>query len=259
MSLSKLLAHPLTRGMNIDAPQTTSLRRRIIRSKPFLTQLYQEWYQRLDATIPQGDGAVLELGSGAGFFKNVRPDVITSEVFHTMGIDAVLDAQNLPFANKSLKAIVMIDVLHHLPMAKHFLSEASRCLRKGGVVAMVEPWKTPWSSFVYKNLHHEPFDPDATKWAFPSSGPLSGANGALPWIIFSRDRDSWPRVAPLLDVESIEPDWPFSYLASGGVSMRSLSPGWSFPVYRFTERILSPLQSLLAMFALITIRKNRNK
>ncbi len=44
-----------------------------------------------------------------------------------------------------------------------------------------------------------PFDPGATDWTFPASGPLSRANGALPWIIFRRDcrsfEDRFPRLA----------------------------------------------------------------
>ena len=52
---------------------------------------------------------------------------------------------------------------------------------------MIEPWNNPWAKWVYQNLHHEPFDPNAG-WTLPASGPLSGANGALPWILFERDR-----------------------------------------------------------------------
>src|SRR5262249_31802772 len=38
--------------------------------------------------------------------------------------------------------------------------QATRCVRSGGVVAMIEPWVTPWSRFVYTRLHHEPFQPE---------------------------------------------------------------------------------------------------
>ncbi|WP_319543676.1 methyltransferase domain-containing protein [uncultured Pseudodesulfovibrio sp.] len=258
MSLTKLLAHPLTQDMDIDDPLTTSVRREIIRSKPFLSKLYQEWYKRLAHDIPVGDGMVLELGSGAGFFKDIIPETITSEVFFLDSVDAVLDATQLPFRDAALKAIVMVDVLHHIPNSEAFLLEASRCLKPGGVISLIEPWVTPWSSVVYTHLHHEPFEPDVKQWEFPSCGPLSGANGALPWIICSRDSHVWDDLLPDLRVESITPDWPFSYLASGGVSMRSLSPGWSFSSWRFLEKLLSPLRTKLAMFAAITIRKNNS-
>lgn len=255
MSISSLLAHPLTRGMDIDDPRTTSVRREIIRTKPFLSKLYREWYALLAGDIPAGDGAVLELGSGAGFFKEAVPEAVTSEIFFIDTVDAVLDATRLPFGDESLKAICMVDVLHHIPDSMAFLREAARCLKPGGVVTMIEPWVTAWSSVIYRNLHHEPFEPDAEQWEFPSCGPLSGANGALPWIICNRDAHIWPDALPSMTVESVRLDWPFSYLASGGVSMRSLSPGWSFSAWRFMERLLRPLGSRLAMFAAITIRK----
>jgi hypothetical protein len=53
---------------------------------------------------------------------------------------------------------------------------------------MIEPWVSTLSRPIYTRLHHEPFNPDAKDWSFPDTGPLSGANGALPWIIFQRDR-----------------------------------------------------------------------
>ena len=62
-------------------------------------------------------------------------------------------------------------------------------------------WVTRWSRWIYGRFHHEPFDPQRADWEFPLSGPLSGANGALPWIIFQRDREQFEREwAPELHV-----------------------------------------------------------
>ena len=48
---------------------------------------------------------------------------------------------------------------------------------------------------------------------------------------------------------------PFRYLASGGVAMRSLSPGWSYGIWHGVERLLAPLDGQLAMFALIVVER----
>ena len=40
------------------------------------------------------------------------------------------------------------------------------------------------SRVIYGALHHEPFRPDAADWKISGKGPLSAANGALPWILF---------------------------------------------------------------------------
>ena len=70
--LHRLLAHPLTAGLSLDDPSTTELRREVIFSKPFLKAIYDEWYRMLAAEVPAGPGAVLELGSGAGYCDLAR-------------------------------------------------------------------------------------------------------------------------------------------------------------------------------------------
>jgi hypothetical protein len=257
-AIKNVLAHPLTRGISIDDPRATDLRRRIVREKVFLRKLYADWYATLAGTLPPRElGGVLELGSGAGFLKEFVPDAITSEIFHTPGIDVVLDAHQLPMGGHSLRAIVMTDVMHHLPNVPRFLAEATRTVRAGGVIAMIEPWVTGWSKRVYTRLHHEPFEPQAATWEFPTSGPLSGANGALPWIVFVRDRARFEREFPMWKIETCRPMMPLRYLVSGGVSMRSLMPGWSYPIWRGIEAMLSPLNQRIGMFALVVLRKSR--
>jgi hypothetical protein len=181
---------PLTRGLDIDDPRTTHLRLQIIQEKSFLRQIYQEWYRDIVAALPPGQGAVLELGARGGFMSEFVPDLITSELFYCPNIRVTLDGLCLPFLAKSLRGIVMTNVLHHLPQTRPLFAEATGCVRSGGVVAMIEPWVTPRSRFVYSRLHHEPFEPETPSWELPASGPLSGANDALPWIIFARDRGS---------------------------------------------------------------------
>ena len=115
---------------------------------------------------------------------------------------------------------------------------------------MIEPWRTPWSQWVYTHLHSEPFVHDS-EWAIPRSGPLSGANGALPWIVFQRDRALFETQYPRWRIRTIEPMMPVSYLLSGGVSMRSLMPGFMYRPIRALERIF--FQKHWAMFALIEL------
>ena len=253
--LRSILAHPLTRGRSIDDPVTTDLRRSIITSKPFLRAIYEDWYQSILTRIPDSEGAVLELGSGAGFFQQFVPDVITSEVFECPGVQLVADARNLPFSAGDLRAIVMTDVLHHIPDAAAFFREATRCLRPGGAVVMVEPWVSPWSRLIYTHLHHEPFEPEVEQWDFPAKGPLSDANGALPWILFDRDRKRFEEEFPHLKIKEVRPMMPFRYLVSGGVSMRALMPGWTTPLWKTIERACEPQMKRLAMFSLISLRR----
>lgn len=253
--LHQLLEHPLTASLDLDDPQTTELRRRIIASKPFLKAIYSEWYSLLAAALPDGEGQVLELGSGAGFCADFIPGLLTSDVFSCPAARLVLDAARLPFPGAALRAIVMTNVLHHLPDVRSFFREASRSLRSGGKILMVEPWVTPWSRFVYTRFHHEPFDPTAFEWSFPASGPLSGANGALPWILFARDRDRFIEEFPQFTIEQVRPFMPFRYLVSGGVGLRSLMPGFTHAAWAALERALHSQMPRLAMFAFVSLSK----
>lgn len=251
------LAHPLTRGLPIDDPRTTEIRRAVITSKPFLREIYEGWYRDLAAAVPSGEGGTLELGSGAGFLEEFIPGLITSEVFPCAGVARVIDAQDMrgAFADGELKAILMTDVLHHIPKPRLFLAEAARCIRPGGVVSMIEPWVTPWSRLIYRRLHHEPFEPQAAAWEFPDTGPLSGANGAMPWIIFHRDRPAFEREFPHWQIASIRIHTPLRYLLSGGVSMRSLMPGWMHAPILALEHGAAPLRGLTGMFGQVTLAR----
>jgi SAM-dependent methyltransferase len=256
--LRGMLAHPLTRGKDLDDPNTTVLRRQIIRGKPFLRRIYEEWYATLARAIPPEanvPGRVLELGSGAGFLKEVKPEVIASDIFEFPHIQVVLDGQRLPIADAALRAIVMTNVLHHLPDVARFFAEAGRCVAPGGVIALVEPWISPWSRFVYRRLHHEPCEPSAAQWSFPAIGPLSSANQALPWIVFHRDAEQFARQYPQWRMEIVRPMMPLRYLVSGGVGMRAMAPGWSTPLWRAFEGALAPLNRQVAMFAHILLRR----
>ena len=257
--LRNLLAHPLSRGFDLDAPETSSLRRTIIEQKPFLKAIYHSWYELLIGALPQGvEQPLLELGSGGGFFESLKPDIITSDLLPMPHLKTVLDGQQLPFASGCLGGIGMINVLHHLPDPRAFFLEASRCVRTGGVVSMIEPWITPWSYLVYSLLHHEPIDPQAPTWEFDQHGPLSGANGALPWIIFQRDRSSFETQFPQWQIVDRQLMMPFSYLVSGGVSMRSLMPGFTYPLWQAFENGLRPWMGFWGMFAHITLSRRND-
>jgi SAM-dependent methyltransferase len=181
-------------------------------------------------------------------------NLITSDILELPHVDRVIDAcAALPFDGGSLRGIGMVNTLHHLPDVEAFFREAIRCVAPGGAISMVEPWTTRWSRLVYGKLHHEPFDPDATSWSVEGDGPLSGANGALPWIVFQRDRQRFQRKFPELEIRAIRLMMPVRYLLSGGVSMRALVPSWSFGLLSTVEQMCQPLMRSLAMFAHVSV------
>jgi SAM-dependent methyltransferase len=248
--------HPRARNLDLDAPENTMRRARIIQNKSFLKQFYQDCYISISKLLPEKiKGPVVELGSGGGFLKNYIPDLITSEILKLPIVDVIFDGQFMPFKPGSLRAIIMIDVFHHISCPDIFLTQAANILMPGGHLIMIEPWVTVWSRIVYRYLHYEPFDPGVNDWRFQSGGPLTGANSAIPWIVFDRDREKFERLFPEWQVKSIILHSPFCYLLSGGVVFRSLLPGALYRFCRWFENWMQPLNHFLSMFATIVVRR----
>ena len=112
----KLLVHPAKRGLLLDDPRIIEAEKTVISAKPFLRRIYREWYDLISDNLPVGGDPVLEIGSGAGLLKEIVPDLILSDVLRSTDISTVIDAQRLPFAHNALRAIVMCNVLHHIPV-----------------------------------------------------------------------------------------------------------------------------------------------
>ena len=109
--------------------------------------------------------------------------------------------------------------------------------------------------FIYGLLHHEPCDPARRNWDFESKGPMSGANIALAWIVFKRDRLLFEKEFPTLRIVGLELDMPFIYLLSGGVTRKSLFPFQIYDFWRGIELRLRRWINRCVRFAQITIIK----
>jgi SAM-dependent methyltransferase len=244
------------KASDLDAPETTLQHREIILRKAFLKKIYLTWYSSFLKVIPElPEGKILEIGSGGGFLKMLDSRIITSDILSSVNCDMTFSAEAMPFEDNSLSAIFMIDVLHHIPDCSKFFAEAQRILKPGGKIVMIEPANTIFSRFIYTNFHHENFDPQTLDWKFPTSGPLSGANGALPWIVFSRDYESFKILFPNLDKEKMKLHTPFAYLISGGLTLKSLLPGWMYHPFHCFEILISPLNRWVGMFQTIIVKK----
>lgn len=240
---------------DINSPERTLVHREIILQKKFLKKLYIEWYGEFLKAIPLlPPGKLVELGSGGGFLKALNPDIICSDFLELPPNDLTFSALDMPFEKNEISGLFMIDTFHHIPDAEQFLRDASRVLKKGGQIVMIEPASSAWGKFIYENFHHEPFDKQGD-WSIPVSGPLSGANGALPWIVFERDRNKFNELFPEFKVTEIKYHTPFRYLLSGGVSFRQIVPNFLFGAYTLSDRMMSSISKHLSMFVTIRIKK----
>jgi len=256
MTLIEKLKLPEMRDIeNLDAPDVTLLHAKIIRKKPFLKRIYIDFYNQFAEAVQNPEGKILvELGSGGGFIKDVIGNVITSEVIELPNVDRVFSALEMPFEEAGVDAFFMFDVLHHINEPRIFFAEANRCLKENGRIVMIEPANTLWSRFIYRHFHHEPFDVRAN-WELERTGRLSQANGAMPWIIFTRDRKIFEKEFPSLKISGIYNHTPFRYLLSGGLTLRQLVPSFTYTPVKCIEYLLSPLNNLLGMFQTIELKK----
>ncbi len=240
---------------DIDSPERTLFHKKIIQEKLFLSKLYREWYSILsDIKQHLPPGEMIELGSGGGFLKEIEPTIICSDILDLPTNDLTFSALDMPFSDGQVSAIFMIDTFHHIPDSELFLKEVTRVLKKDGLLIMIEPANTVWGRFIYKNFHHEPFNLNGD-WTIPDKGPLSGANGALPWIVFKRDKEKFKRLFPGLAVADLHFHTPLRYLVSGGVSFKQLAPDFTYPFVQFFDKVLPSIWKELSMFVTIKIKK----
>jgi len=243
-------ADAATPAAHLDDPSRAGELERIIQGKPALRRLYLETYRRYAACLARcpAEGLAVELGSGGGFVKDVLPDVITSDVIAYPDVDRVVDGTKMPFADGSVRALFLLNVLHHIPDVAAFLRECERVLRPGGRVLIADQYPGWIGKTVFKHLHHEPFDEHATEWRFPSKGPLSDANGALAWIVFERDRARFEREHPALRLEAFARHTPLRYWLAGGLKRWSLLPNLLFGPATWLDRALLALSPRFASF-----------
>jgi SAM-dependent methyltransferase len=237
--------------------------RRAWENNPALRTLYAEWYGRVAAELPPPAlGPRLELGSGPGFARQFIPDLELTDIVRAPWHDREASADVLPFGDAALGALVLFDVLHHLPDPRRFFAEATRALRPGGRIVMCEPYVSPLSYPVYKFLHEEPLVLGVDPLAPADAGPTDGArdpfdsNQAIPSLLFGRHQRAFAEAFPALAVRRIARLSGPSYPASGGFSRRPLLPGplWS-ALHALESRLPEAVFRLVGFRILVVLEK----
>ncbi|MFQ5899716.1 MAG: class I SAM-dependent methyltransferase [Candidatus Methylomirabilia bacterium] len=214
--------------------------------------MYQTWYRRLLAEV-SGLRPVVEVGSGPGFFKEFFPHLVATDVVPGAWVDVRCDAGALPFYPGSLGALVMVDVLHHLPRPLGFLNEAGRALRPGGRLAMLEPWITPASFLLYRYLHQETccLGVDVTRPFGDEAKALLDGNPATPFLVLRQVREG----TRTLRLRSRETLLAMPYLVTFGFRRARPVPRALVEFARVLETLLRPLRPVLATRAFIVFEK----
>jgi SAM-dependent methyltransferase len=254
------LREPRLAGLDVDASDVIDGHRQVLAEKPILRAVFVEIYDRCDAidrAYGTGEGQRIEIGAGSSVFSERFPDVIATDIKPHPHFDRVLDAQAMNVEDGSVRAIFGINCFHHLPDPMAFLGELDRVLVPGGICVLVEPYYGPLAAAFYPRLFEtEDFDRTQATWEDPGRSIMRGANQALSYIVFDRDRVLFEQRCPTLELVVREPmtNWP-RYLLSGGLNFRQLVPTRLEPALRGLEWLLAPAARWLALHHVIALRR----
>jgi SAM-dependent methyltransferase len=228
--------------------------RAVWEARPELRSVYHGLFDRLKSAVGSRK-PIVEFGAGPGFFKQHCPELIATDVIPSEWVDILCDGCAMPFADQSVGAIVMLDVLHHLPRPLDFIAEAARALVPGGVVAMIEPWITPSSYLLYRYFHHE----DCTL-RIDIDNPFAAAgkkafdgNATIPYNVVRH----YSRVTngPPLRLVKLEPFLALPYLATLGFKRTRPLPMGVIQAADKVEKLIGPLGRWNATRALMLWEK----
>jgi len=254
------LQEPRLVGLDVDTSDLLEVHRQVLAGKPIMRDVFAEFYDRcmeIDRDHGSGEGLRIEIGAGSSLFAERHPEVLATDIKPHPHLDRVLDAQAMELDAACARAIFGINCFHHLPDPMAFFGELERVLVPGGTCVLIEPYHGPVAGAFYARLFEtESFDRTQPTWEDDGRSIMHGANQALSYIVFERDRALFEQRCPTLEVVVEEPltNWP-RYLLSGGLNFRQLVPTRSAPLLRGLERLLAPASRWLALHHVVALRK----
>jgi SAM-dependent methyltransferase len=260
-TIRNYLQEPRLKGVNPDSDEMLVVHSKILYEKPMMRAVFGEFYDKCISLDERYFGSVkgkrIEIGAGVSFFKKKYPEIISTDVKTAPNLDMVVDAQNMPFENESVRSIYGINCFHHFPDPDKFFRELERTLVKGGGAVLIDPFYGTIARRFYKKIFdQETFDMEQKEWSNSTLGFMNNANQALSYIVFIRDRKEWEKKYPGLEIVAHKPlNNYMRYLLSGGLNFRQVLPSFFSPLIRFFEFLFIPLNYVFALHHVIVIRK----
>ncbi len=255
------LQEPRLIGINPDSEEMLAIHSKVLYEKPMMRNVFSEFYNaciQLDKhCFSPTKGKQIEIGAGVSFFKKKYPEIISTDIKKAENLDMIVDAQHMPFENNSVRAVYGINCFHHLSNPQLFFNELERVLTKGGGCILIEPYYGVVAKRFYKKIFDtETFDMNQKEWNNESLGFMNGANQALSYIVFKRDKKKFEERYPNLEIVMQKPlNNYMRYVLSGGLNFRQLLPSFFSPVIKGVEFLFIPLNAIFALHHIIVIKK----
>lgn len=259
-TIRKALELEAIRNIDMNSQERISIHREIITSKPMMRNVFFSFFEKIDFLDKkhfESTGPRIEIGAGAFPINECIDGVIASDYVDGSHLGMKLDALDMDLPDRSVGAFYGQNVFHHFDDPEKFFAEADRCLQPGGGIILIEPYFGPFAQAVYKNLSDgESFDKNQKNWNSGTGGPMVGANQALSYIVFIRDRADFEKKFPHLQITEQYVFTNFMrYLLSGGLNFRQLVPSGAGNFIKAIEFLLSPLSKILSLHHAIVIKK----
>lgn len=239
-----------------NAMEKTLTHREKVLNKPFLRQLYGEWYEVFIAEMENlPEGMKIELGAGGGFLKQVAPSIISTDSLPFPTNDLTFSPLSMPFNSDSVSGIFMIDTFCRIEDTHAFLTEAQRVLKPGGKIIMVEPASSIWGRVANRWFCQKSFDRSGV-WSNTLTAAYKRVNSALTWIVFERDLPRFHEEFPNLSLQSVDYHTPLRYFLGGGSRFdRAFVAPSSYPFFCLADAWLSEHSPQWSMFVTLEIEK----
>ena len=195
-----------------------------IEQDAFLSELYEDELKLIRGAITiKNPAVIIEIGAAGGNTKVVWPEVITTDVRESPGVDFISSAEIINRPDDSVDVLFGMDALHHVRNPEKHFNELVRILKPGGNAIYIEP---NWNFFsrlcfkvLLKYLHPEPYNTNQNGWELDNDDPMMG-NQAQGFNIFVRDQVIFYEKFPTLKIEILDSLKGLSFLLSGGVHTR---------------------------------------
>ena len=245
---------------SLDRHQTEILQnQQYMKDKPILGVIYQDFHLLISSFIPDNlPGKIIEIGSGAVDITRVIPDCLRTDLFPNPWIDQTENAYALSFPDRSVAAVILFDVFHHLRYPGTALTEIQRVLLPGGRVILFEPGMSLLGRLIYGIFHPEPIGfEDQITWFAPDDwiadqDDYYAAQGNAHRIFLDGegllDKKTWK----LIQAQRIA---SLSYVASGGFSGPQLYPRVFYPVMKTIDKMASLFPGIFATRLLVVLEK----
>ena len=145
-------------NLDVNGIDLTKKHFSILKKKKLLRSAYETFYREMSKNCDKNfnvDGLEIELGSGVGFFKSIRKQIITSDIREGFDYDMSLDATDMSINANTVKCFFAINVFHHISQPSKFFNELIRVLKKDGGCILIEPHNGILSRFISNNVHKD--------------------------------------------------------------------------------------------------------